>query len=252
MLLTDPAKAKLALADAARSKAVSESQAALIKYIDPAKAKNRLRFAADDSGSMANHFEDLRQALIELLRNCVKDQDAVAIHLLCVPDDKNPMSKLESDLPKLASLVKAADFGAGGTPLFGTLKRVLETEPLCNRVVAFTDGSPTDSILPSEPYNPAKQNALAFPHEPDAAAIVAIALERKVPIDTIFFGSAKYNGDAIKLLRYIAEKTGGYFLVFDPAKGVSLKNALKYLAPVNRLLLASENIRKEIEEGRRS
>lgn len=250
MLLTDPNKAKLALIEKARSTAVDKTDA-LVKYIDPAQAKNRSRLLADDSGSMMSHFQDLRDGLVEYLRSSIKDQDAVAIHLLCILDENNPMSKLETNLPKLAGLVKAARFGSGGTPLFGRLKDVLTAEPQCNRVVAFTDGSPTDSILEWKPYNPDENFALAFPHEPDAIAIVNIALERKVPIDTIFFGSAEYNKHEVQLLKYIAEKTGGYFLVFDPSKGVSLKNALKYLAPVNRLMLASESVRKEIEEGKR-
>jgi hypothetical protein len=83
----------------------------------------------------------------------------------------------------------------------------------------------------------------------NADEVIKVALELHVPIDTVFFGD--YNQEAIRLLRYFAEQTGGYFLHFDPKK-VNFRTAFKYLAPSMRLMLASESVRKEIESGKRA
>lgn len=236
---------------AARKAAMEPKKDAMIKFIDPAEARERLRIVADDSGSMSGEVQNVKDGIVELLRNSTPNQTAVAVHLLCKADSDNPMSKLESDLPKLGGLVQSTKFGMGGTPLFRRMKETLEATPFCTRLVVFTDGSPTDSILEWKPYQPDEQFALAFPHEPDAIAIVNIAKSKEVPIDTIFFGSEEYNTDAVKLLKYLASETGGYFMVFDPQK-VSFKKAFKYLSAGNRLMLASESVRKEIESGKRS
>ena len=68
-----------------------------------------------------------------------------------------------------------------------------------------------------------------------------------VPIDTVFFGSEGRQRE-IELLKYLSSKTGGYFLHFDPAK-VNFAQAFKYLAPVNRLMLASASFRAQVESG---
>jgi hypothetical protein len=52
----------------------------------------------------------------------------------------------------------------------------------------------------------------------------------------------------MNLLRYLSAQTGGYFLHFDPAK-VNFAQAFKYLAPVNRLMLASASFRADVESG---
>jgi hypothetical protein len=70
-----------------------------------------------------------------------------------------------------------------------------------------------------------------------------------IPIDTVYFGgSIEYERREIDLLKYLSSKTGGYFLHFDPAK-VNFAQAFKYLAPVNRLMLASASFRAQVESG---
>jgi len=66
----------------------------------------------------------------------------------------------------------------------------------------------------------------------------------------VFFGSADSETE-IALLKYFSDSTSGYFLHFDPNK-VNFAKAFRFLAPVNRLMLASESVRREIESGRRS
>lgn len=248
-VLIDPNRAKREAAEAARAKAAEAKPDALVKYLDPSRTKNKLRILADESGSMYIHFQDVRDGIVEFLRNCIKDQDSAAIHLLGIPDESNEMSKLNSNLPQLADMIQKARFSGGVTPLFGRMTDCLKAEPRCSRLIVFTDGSPTDSDW-NWKAEPASSTALTFRYQHDADKVIALAKEHSIPIDTIFFGTGEFESDAIRLLKYLAELTGGYFLLFDPKK-TTLKKALKYLAPVNRLMLASESFRKDVESGRR-
>jgi len=234
----------LALARAKAAAVATTSQNAIIKYISPKEARNKMALVPDDSGSMSGHVENVREAMIEFLRSCKPNEDAICIHTLCARN--TDLEKLQTDLPKLAGAIKSMRFGLGGTPLFGTMKRVLtELDPPINRMIVFTDGSPTDSLPEAKEE---QSTALTIYHEADANVIVRYALEKRVVIDTIFFGSEEWGGQAIVLLKYLAEKTGGLFLVFDPHK-VDFRKALKYLAPVNRLMLTAGKI-KDIQEGK--
>lgn len=249
---------KEAMLKAAREKAAAAkavNSAAIIKYGPPESMKDRLGLIFDDSGSMQSYISQVKDAHIEFFRNCVPNQTAAWVRMLCA---SNPaLEKLNSDLIELAKLVTDARVGLGGTPLFTKMLEGLNSEPRINRMIVFTDGSPTDKLLPysdyKEPENEATlalQSGLGLYHRTDANIIVDKALSEHVVIDTIFFGSEEYHSREIALLKYLAEKTGGYFMVFDP-KRVDFRKALKYLAPVNRLMLADGNIRKEIEEGKR-
>lgn len=226
----------------------------------PADCPERLRLIADDSGSMTRHEADVREGIIEFFRNCIPGQTAAAVHLLCRPDTANKMSTLNSNLLQLASWIKTEPFGWGGTPLFTKLKLALEATPKATRLIAFTDGSPTDHLAEYLPYEQEKALALPFRGARDAAIVTELACTSRIPIDTIFFGSGvsrnwetgqDEESDEVKLLKYLASATGGYFLKFDPAK-TSFKQGLKYLAPGLRLMLASESVRKEVEEGRKA
>ena len=252
ILRKNPQADKLAAIKAAREAAATQPQATtLTKWLPAGEASERLRIIADDSGSMTSRVADVREGVIEFFRNCIPNQTSAAVHFLCTPDEKNPMSVLNSNLLELASLMKVARFGMGGTPLFSTLLRVLDASPGATRLICFTDGSPTDHISTEPALSWEERALLAFPEQRDAAVIVAHAKERHIPIDTIFFGEELGNSSEIKLLKYLASETGGYFMVFDPSK-VSFKSALKYLSSGLRLMLASESVRKEIEAGKRS
>jgi len=238
----------LALARATAQKAATTSQNAIIKYVSPKEARNKMALVPDDSGSMSGHVENVREAMIEFLRSCKPNEDAICIHTLCA---RNPeLEKLQTDLPKLAGAIKSMRFGLGSTPLFGTMKRVLtELDPAINRMIVFTDGSPTDNLDHSPvPMGSQPSTALTIYHERDANIIITLALEQKILIDTIFFGSEEWGGEAITLLKYLAEKTGGIFMIFDPQK-VDFRKSLKYLAPTNRLMLTAGKV-KDIQDGR--
>lgn len=245
---------KAAREAAAAAKAVN--QHALIKYGPPEGMKDRLGLIFDDSGSMQSYINQVKDAHVEFFRNCTPNQTAAWVRMLCA---SNPaLEKLNSNLIELADLVTNAKVGLGGTPLFTKMLEGLNSEPRINRMIVFTDGSPTDKLLPYDQYKEpadehvlASQTGLGLYYRTDASIIVDKALSEHVVIDAIFFGSEEYHTREIALLKYLAERTGGYFMVFDPKK-VDFRKALKYLAPVNRLMLAAESVRKDIEEGKRS
>ena len=247
---------KEAALKAAREKAAAATQiakSAIVRYLPPEECKDKLGLIFDDSGSMQSHISHVKDAHVEFFRNCTPNQTAAWVKMLCA---SNPaLEKLNSNLIELAQLVTDAKVGLGGTPLFTKMLEGLNSEPTINRMIVFTDGSPTDKLLPYDQYPPSGTNevegSLGIYHRTDANIVVERALEKKVVIDTIFFGSEQYHTREIALLKYLAEKTGGYFMIFDPSK-VDFRKALKYLAPVNRLMLSDGATRKAIEEGRKS
>jgi Mg-chelatase subunit ChlD len=239
--VSNPNADKLAALKAAREKAAPSEAGAIQKFIAPGEAKDRIRVVFDDSSSMGSEIENAKTGTIEFLRNCIPNQTSVAIHFLNTHNEE--LAALNSNLIQIAASLKACHLRSGGSPLFSTIMKALDLTPYLTRMVVFTDGEPTDSLAE---YDPRLSNLLR-----SADVVIAKAKERSSPIDTVFFGSEAYGQTAIKFLKYLAEQTGGYFLHFDPSK-VSFAKAFKYLAPVNRLMLSSESVRKEIESGRRA
>lgn len=235
------------------SAAKAANTAAITKYLPATECKDRLGLIFDDSGSMSSHIDHVKQAHVEFFKNCTPNQTAAWVRMLCA---SNPiLEKLNSNLVELAQLVTDAKVGLGGTPLFTKMLEGIKAEPSINRMIVFTDGSPTDKLLPYDKYPAPGANevegAIGIYYRTDADTIIEQAIEKKIVIDTIFFGSESYHSREIALLKYFAEKTGGYFMVFDPSK-VDFRKALKYLAPVNRLMLGDGDFRKELQDGKRS
>jgi hypothetical protein len=229
---------------------VSAEDAAIVQYISPDKCPDRNRIVFDDSGSMHWQFSNAKKGVVEYLRNCIPNQTSVAVHFMNM---KSWSTSLRSNLVELAQDIEEVPFESGGTPFFNTLKRALEAKPVLTRLIAFTDGSPTDELKPEEEETSAVQGF--YSHSIDswtASANVIIKIahaiggDKPIPIDTVYFGSS--NESAMVLLRYLSDKTGGFFLHFDPAK-VNFKTAFKYLAPVNRLQLTSGSFRASLERG---
>lgn len=241
----NPNAAKAAALAAARAKAApSASDGAIQKWISPAEAKERIRIIFDDSGSMSSQIQNAKDGVVEFFRNCIPNQTAVAVHMLCASNEK--LQTMNSNLIEAASVLKDAKVGLGGTPLFSTFRQAANSLPGATRFVLFTDGEP-DREAPCDwqhPYEGAEW------YREEADKLIAQAKELKTPVDTVFFGRASHE-NAIRLMKYIADGTGGFFLHFDPAK-VNFRTAFKYLAPVNRLMLTSESVRREIESGQRN
>jgi hypothetical protein len=245
--ITNPTAAKAAALKAARESAAPKADdAKIMKWINPEDCPERLRLIFDDSGSMSGQIENAKLGTTELIRNSIPNQTAVSIHFLETVDEK--LSMLNSNLIEVAQQLKDKRLELGGTPMFETFMRVIALNPKATRYVAFSDGSPTDSILVVAEIREDIDRLRRW--KLNADIIIAEVKKHKAPIDTVFFGP-RYNEDEITLMKYIAESTGGYFLHFDPAK-VNFAKAFKYLAGPQRLMLASESVRREIESGQRS
>jgi hypothetical protein len=222
---------------------------AIVRYISPGECPDRNRIVFDDSGSMGGYIEDAKRGMIEYLRNCIPNQTSVAIHFM---NSTACDSQLESNLQRLAADIREMNLRSGGTPFFNTLKKALEATPTLTRLIAFTDGSPTDALAADceedlDTLHGGRDNP--WIHSANIIIKIAMSIGAGIPIDTVYFGgSIEYERREIDLLKYLSSKTGGYFLHFDPAK-VNFAQAFKYLAPVNRLMLASASFRAEVESG---
>jgi hypothetical protein len=255
----DPKKEAMAAAKARAQEAktgVKASDAAIIKYIPPGDCAERIRCVFDDSGSMAGQIEHAKRGVVEFLRNCVPNQTAVAVHFM----NTTPAIALQSDLVKLGNDILERNLTDGGTPFFNTLKQALEATPVLTRLVAFTDGSPTDQLDPEGSSEiQSRWGGSTWTESANVIIRIARAIGENtgkgdagnpcIPIDTVFFGNAEWSKREMDLLRYLSKKTDGFFLHFDPAKPGIWKQ-MKYLAPVNRLMLTSEAGRKAVEDGK--
>jgi hypothetical protein len=198
---------------------------------------------------MGYQTEEAKKGVVELLRNSVPNQTAVAIHFMNTQNAA--LAELNSNLIAVADQMQKCVLRCGGTPFFATLKKMMEATPTATRYVLFTDGEPTDAASLLHRDSEYRFDALGN-LKLNADPLIVVAKEQKAPIDTVYFGSeSSYTQIARDFLRYLSDQTGGYFMVFDPAK-MSFAKAFKYLSAGMRLLLTSESVRKEIESGKRS
>ena len=237
----DAKKAAINAAKASAASAAGKDTTALAQFIPPGKCSDRIRIVFDDSGSMGGYVKDAKKGVVEFLRNCIPNQTSVAVHFM---NTTAWDTALNSNLLELAASIEEVSLSSGGTPFFRTIKQALTDSPTLTRLVVFTDGAPTDSVHGGE-YNEFGSWTAS------ANVIIKLAKELSpdVPIDTVYFGADnEWNQLELKLLKYLAAETGGYFLHFDPQK-VNFATAFKYLAPTNRLQLASSSFRAEVESG---
>jgi Mg-chelatase subunit ChlD len=217
--------------------AEQEKQNALTKpvseYANPKDVEFRIRVVFDDSSSMfGEKIKDARDGTVEMMKNCALNNVAVAIHPM--NSISMNLSHLTTNLPALSVLIQKLKATAS-TPLFETLKRAQSLMPKATRYIIFSDGEP-DNILEKE-------------------TCILQAIEEKTPFDTVLIthGSASHpfreGSSAYILLKELADRTGGIFMVFDRNK-VNMKTGFKYLAPTQRLLLADPNFREALQEGR--
>lgn len=242
--------AKKAAIEAAKARAsgAGASATSMVKYISPNECPDRTRIVFDDSGSMGIQIQNAKNGVVEYLKNCIPNQSAVAVHFM---NTQSWSANLTSNLPQLGQDILEASLSSGGTPFFNTLKKALEATPRLTRLVAFTDGSPTDSLKAEESdeligYHSNRIDSWIM--SADVIIKIAKSQQPEIPIDTVFFGDLKYSERPVQLLKYLSEKTGGFFLHFDPSKP-NIWKQLKYLAPVNRLALTDGSFRAKVERG---
>lgn len=245
----DPNAAKRAAIEAAKARASAKfAEGALIKYTPPAECVERSRIIFDDSGSMGSQLENAKRGVIEYLKNCIPNQTAVAVHFM---NTTSWNTTLRSDLPQLAQDIKETELRSGGTPFFNTIKKALEATPRATRLVAFTDGAPTDKLQAEGDAEIQSMWHRSDTWRSSADVVIRISKSQSpaIPIDCVYFGEQNsYTQPNINLLKYLAESTGGFFMVFDPAK-MDFATGMKYLAPVNRLRLTDGSFRAALERG---
>lgn len=181
---------------------------------------NRIGLVMDDSGSMDGSMADVHLAIDTFIKNCNSADTAIALYPLNV--EARSLTNIFASIGLYASTIQAT----GGTPLYGTLKKLLMNENI-TRAVAFSDGSPTDS------------------NDYETGDTIEKYIEKKIAIDTIFIGSIESSG-YMKMLD-IAKQTGGIFLHFTDVS--VLAKSLKYLTPHYRALLEDDNMKARVEKG---
>lgn len=188
--------------------------------VDCSTFTNRIGIIIDDSGSMGEEgMKMVHQGIDAFVKNCNYGIDALALYPL-----EQEHKPLTNNLAEIAIYGQSLHIH-GSTPLFERLINLIDNEPI-TRAVAFSDGSPNT-------YAPKKECIDKYK-------------EKKVPIDTIYIGSA--GGGGYENMKDIAEQTGGTFLHFTDVS--VLGKSLKYLAPKLRYMLENAELKAKIQEGK--
>lgn len=189
------------------------------EVFDPLSKTNRIGLVIDDSASMGEQgMAKAREAVDAFIKNCNPTDTAIAIY----PLNENAQ-QLNNDFA-LVGVYASTIQATGMTPLYDILNKMLENNPI-TRAVAFSDGAPNGRGSEEE--------------------TVQLYIEKKVPVDTIYIGSATERGFTI--MKSLAEKTDGIFLHFTDASVLS--KSLKYLSPRLRYMLENAELKEKIERG---
>ena len=222
--------------------ATREKNEQTIKTLNPLECQNRLAIVVDDSGSMGHSgMEAVHKGVREFTSSCNIGDTSITIY----PLNANPRG-LICDYDVINIYISTI-WDTGGTPLYGTLAKLIETEEI-TRAIVFSDGSPTDfHLLLSDNIEAPKESYI----KNQATAILDKYVTENIPIDTIYIGEDKdWSGkesSGYTEMKSIADYTGGTFCNFKDSK--TLSTSLKYLAPKYRALLANEELKKRIEKG---
>lgn len=220
-----------------------------IKESDPLSVPNRLGLVFDDSGSMRDtdfdgpKISNAHTAVKNFTTSCNFTDTSICLYPL---NKEGKTLTLDYDLLNIFVMGITA---SGNTPLYTTLKKMIEKESI-TRAVVFSDGSPTDSKLLGDSEN-------YFPRTEIAKDVVKIFQNKEISIDTIYIGSGHTMVDESEdgmvrsqgylEMEELAKQTGGIFIYFKDS--TSLSKNLKYLAPKYRALLMNEDLKRKISEG---
>ena len=213
------------------------------KFAAPKLAKEILDIIFDNSSSMTGQaIEDAKEGVTELMQSCTPNETALRI----VPinngsfNSTNVTSEFTCDLPLIAGTTLPAIKAEGGTPLYETIQSCIypkvedENTLKAKRMIVFSDGEP----------NGGESDILT--------QTIASAIANGVTLDTCYIARQGYNKEtdrAYRIMKRLAEETGGVFLVFEKGK-CDFSKGFKYLERKNRLLLMDKSFLKAVEEGR--
>lgn len=222
--------------------AQKEQARKMLEELDPKTMPTKLAIVFDDSGSMASQnekgdktkIEDAKSGIRNFSAQCNPRDTALAVYPLNV--DPKPLT-CNFDL---LNLLVASIGATGGTPLYGKTTEMLNSGDGYTRGILFSDGEPTDG----------DHRGWAFEEENEQSgdpkeSMIALAISKKIPLDAVYIGLANEGG--YRLMKEIADRTGGIFIHFKDS--ASLSANLKYLAPALRGILANAELKAKIERG---
>ena len=170
----------------------------------------------------------------------------VAIKIAPLNDIKLPWT---CNLPNLGLRVKEIK-ATGGTPLYWVTQENIKSDEgvIPNRMVLFSDGEPDNGM--ERPFNDETQKWGEPEFSAQHKATIEAANKSAIPLDTIWIAPENYDKESneYRIMKDLADKTGGIFLVFEKGK-VNLAHALRYLAPGLRGYLMDSNFREAVESG---
>jgi hypothetical protein len=224
-------------------------------FAAPEMASERIGIVFDDSGSMAGgKIQDAIEGVTEFMRDCVPNETAVSVFPISLSDNHyrngNPRLPYSCNLPSHASdITKYTD--QGGTPLFKSIRALLAEEMKPSRLIVFSDGQPDEgeSGLDSQPERKGLYSEEIIPATPGIINDIKAA---GIVCDTCYIANSGFNKEfdtGYKIMKRLAEETGGIFMVFERGK-CSFKHGFKFLTKSNRLLLADASFKTALEEGR--
>lgn len=222
--------------------AQKEQAKKMLDELDPLTMPNKLAILFDDSGSMASKnekgdktkIEDAKAGIRNFTAQCSPRDTAVSVYPLNA--DPKPLT-CNFDL---LNLLVASIGPTGGTPLYGKTIELLNDASAFTRGILFSDGEPTDGSGYYSAYEedvPSRTNI--------KEQMIDLAVAKKIPLDTIYIGPA--NNAGYRLMKEIADRTGGIFIHF--VDSASLSQNLKYLAPALRGILMNAELKAKIERG---
>lgn len=214
----------------------------ILAELDPKTMPQKLAIIFDDSGSMGEmnekgdktKIEDAKSGVRNFSTQCNPRDTALAIYPL------NAESKPITCNFDLLNLLVASIGPTGGTPLYTKTSEMLQSPDSYTRGILFSDGEPTDEsgyyASDSDEENIGRSSK---------DRMIDLAIAKKIPLDCVFIGADTDSG--YKLMKEIADRTGGIFIHFKDS--ASLSANLKYLAPALRGILMNSELKAKIERG---
>lgn len=210
----------------------------MLRTVKPEECPNRYAIGFDDSGSMGSSIQDAKRAVAGFLGSCNPVETSVAIVPFSGVEGDGEHGVKAQPLTNQYDLINAylAPVKAtSGTPLYGTMKVMMEKFPI-TRGVLFSDGSPTDGA--SRNWNDDDQDGTMKTEEDS----VLLAIEKKIPFDCVYIGHGTST-----VLKHIAKVTGGEYLEFTDT--AVFAKQMKYLSPRYVALLANAELKEKIQRG---
>jgi hypothetical protein len=214
----------------------------MLEELDPKTMPTKLAIVFDDSGSMGERnekgdktkIEDAKAGIRNFSTQCNPRDTALAVYPLNV-EAKSLTCNFD-----LLNLLVASINHSGGTPLYGKTIEMLKSPDSYTRGILFSDGEPTDGTGYYSRYEEDDSS-----HRDIKEEMIYLAVEKTVPLDTVYIGSADAKG--YNLMKEIADRTGGIFIHFKDSSSLSAN--LKYLAPALRGVLMNAELKAKIERG---